>query len=121
MRLGKQRPGTSTMFIDSASGEQLLQMATDENGVLLIAYHLYDDSGALAAESAGLAEPPFGLTIHSSRGDLLLGIPLRIGGIIRYRLHGSTGTLLTHSDGVRTRIYPLLRMQGVSRTWTRHT
>lgn len=120
MRLDSRHPGTSTTFVDSASGEPLLQMATDESGVLLIAYHLYDACGALVAESAGLEEPPFGLAIHSDSGDLLLDVPPGIGGIIQYRLYGSNGTLLTHSDGVRTIIYPYLRMEGVGRSWTQH-
>jgi hypothetical protein len=108
------------VFIDAASGEQLLQMATDQHGVLLVAYHLYDDCGALVAESPGLTEPPFGLTVHARNGDLLLDMPASIGGIIQYRLYGTNGTLLTHSDGVRTKIYPQLRMEGVTRAWVRH-
>jgi hypothetical protein len=120
VRLDNQRPGTSTAFLDAVSGEQLLQMATDEQGVLLVAYRLYDDCGSLVAESPGLTEPPFGLTVHSSSGDLLLDVPTNIGGVIQYRLYGATGNLLTHSDGIRTKIYPQLRMEGVTRAWVRH-
>jgi len=118
MRLDNRRPGTSTTFIDSASGEHILQIASDEEGTLLLAYHLYDDCGALVAECA-LDEPPFGLTVHSESGDLLLTIPPDIGGTIQYRLYGSNGSLLTFSDGARTMIYPFLRMEGVGRSWAR--
>ena len=120
MKFGDRQPGTSTTFIDSASGEHVLQIASDEDGTLLVAYHLYDDCGALVAECA-LEEPPLGLTVHSDSGDLLLNIPPDIGGIIQYRLYGSTGSLLTFSDGVRTMIYPHLRMEGVGRSWARHS
>jgi hypothetical protein len=119
MRLNNRPPGSSTTFIDSASGEHVLQIASDEDGVLLVAYHLYDDSGALVAQSAGLEEPSFGLAIQSESGDALLTIPADLGGDLQYRLYGRNGGLLTHSDGVRTKIYPRLRMEGVGRAWRR--
>lgn len=118
MRLDNRRPGTSTTFIDSASGEHVLQVASDAEGVLLVSYHLYDECGALVAESE-LEAPPFGLSIQSESGDVLLDIPAGVGGIIQYRLYGSNGTLLTYSDGSRTMIYPFLRMEGVGRSWAR--
>lgn len=119
MRLDNRRPGTSTTFVDSPSGEHVLQVATDADGVLVIAYHLHDDRGALVAQSAGLEELPLGLTILSDRGHLLLSIPPDIGGVIQYRLYSGNGTLLTYSDGVRTKICPNLRMEGVARLWAR--
>jgi len=120
MRLDARRPGTSTTFIDSASGEHVLQVAMDDDGSLFIAYHLYDECGALVADSAGLEEPHLGLAIHSEAGMLLLNIPADAGDHIKYRLHGSNGRLLTHSDGARTRIYPHLQMESVGRMWARH-
>lgn len=119
MRLDNRRPGTSTTFIDSASGERILQVANNEHGALLLAYHLYDDCGALVAASEGLEEPSFGLTIQSESGDVLLDLPADVGGIIKYRLYSNTGTLLTYSDGARTMIYPFLRMEGAGRFWAR--
>lgn len=86
MRLANRRPGTSTTFIDSVSGEHVLQVAADEEGVLRVAYHLYEDGGSLVAKSAGLEQLPFGLAIHSDSGDLLLHVPAALGGHIQYRL-----------------------------------
>jgi len=120
MRLDDRRPGTSTTFIDSASGEEVLQVAMDDGGALFIAYHLYDECGALVAESEGLEEPHLGLSIRSGDGVLLLNIPADASDHIQYRLHGSSGRLLTHSDGTRTKIFPHLRMEGVGRAWAAH-
>ncbi|MEX2159620.1 MAG: hypothetical protein WEB04_09490 [Dehalococcoidia bacterium] len=118
MRLDTRRPGTSTTFIDAASGEHILQVACDEGGLFFMAYHLYDDSGALVAESPGLEHVPLGLAIESDSGEMLLNIPLEITGDIQYRLYANSGRLLTSSDGARTMIYPHLRMEGVGRLWT---
>jgi hypothetical protein len=83
----------------------------------LVAYHLYDEYGALVAESE-LHDAPFGLAVYSGAGDLLLGMPAKAaGGGIQYRLYASNGRLLTSSDGVRTKIYPYLRMESVGRSW----
>lgn len=120
MRLDSLGPSTSTTFIDSESGEDVLQIASDKDGALLVAYHLYDEGGALVAESAGLEQAPFGLAILSESGDTLLSLPADVGGQVQYRLYGSSGCLLTRSDGVRTRIYSTLRMEYVSRSWVRH-
>ena len=120
MRLEVRQPGTSTAFVDSVSGEAVLQFACEEQGVLLVAYHLFDSGGGLVAES-GFEEPAFGLAIHSTQGETLLHLPPSLGGYIRYCLYGSNGTMLTQSDGVRTKIYPHLRMEGEGRAWTRTT
>lgn len=118
MKLETRRPGTSTRFIDATSGEDILQVASDENGLLFMAYHLYDASGSLVAESVGLELCSDGVTVHCAEGELLLEIPIDSGGYVQYRLYNSDGRLLTSSDGARTTIYPLLRMESVGRHWT---
>jgi len=117
MRLENRRPGTSTTFIDAVSGEDIFQVASDENGLLFMAYHLYDARGSLVAESAGLGHFPDGLTVRCAGGELLLDIPADPANDVQYRFYNSTGQLLTSSDGARTRIYPPLRMEGVGRLW----
>jgi hypothetical protein len=118
MRLETRQPGTSTAFTDAVSGEAVLRIACDEEGVLLVAYRLFDRAGGLVAESE-LVSPEFGLAVHSSQGDLLLSLPAALGGQIRYCLYNSDGMLLTQSDGVSTKIYSQLRMESVGRAWTR--
>ena len=117
MRFGDRRPGTSTAFVDAISAESILQLASDVDGLHLMAFHLYDSAGSFVAESEGLACYPDGLTIHSSAGELLLGVPKNEEENIQYRLYNSCGDLLTRSDGVRTMVYRLLRMEGVQRDW----
>ena len=117
MRLENRRPGTSTTFTDAVSGEDIFQVASDEHGLLFMAYHLYDACGSLVAESAGLGHFPDGLTIRCGGGELLLDIPADSAGDVRYRLYNNTGRLLTTSDGARTMVYPPLRMEGVGRLW----
>lgn len=117
MRLENRRPGTSTTFIDAVSGEDIFQVASDENGLLFMAYHLYDADGCFVAESACLGHFPDGLTIRCGGGELLLDIPADSAGDVQYRFYNSTGRLLTSSDGARTMIYPPLRMEGVGRLW----
>jgi len=117
MRLDTRRPGTSTTFADATSGEGLFQVASDEKGLLLMAFHLYDAGGRLVAESEGLGHYPDGITIRCSGGELLLDIPADSGDDVQYRFYNSEGRLLTSSDGARTMIYPLLRMEGVGRNW----
>jgi len=117
MRLDSRRPSTSTTFADAASGEGILQVAADENGRLLMAFRLYDASGCLVADSEGLAHYPDGLTIRCDKGEVLLDVPADSSDDVRYRLYNSSGHLLTQSDGVRTMIYSLLRMEGVGRGW----
>ena len=92
-------------------------MACDENGVLLLAYHLYDARGQLAAESDGFAKLPDGLTICCDGGEQLLHVPRELDAPLQYRLYNPSGLLLTWSDGSRTKIYPNLRMEGVARGW----
>lgn len=117
MRLGNRRPGTSTTFIDATSGEGIFQVASDGEGILFMAYHLYDARGELVAQSAGLEHAPDGLTVRCSAGELLLDIPENSDVDIQYRFYNGSGHLLTSSDGFRTKIYPLLRMEGVNRYW----
>ncbi len=95
-----------------------MEVASDENGVLLLAFHLYDASGRLIAESAGFEHFPDGLTVCCDAGEQLLHVPRDLTAPIQYRLYNSNGLLLTWSDGVRTKIYPHLRMDGVARGWT---
>ena len=117
MKLETRRPGTSTRFIDATSGEDILQVATDEHGSLFMAYRLYDASGALVAESVGLEHCSDGVIVHCNEGELLLEIPLHSEGFVQYRLYNSDGRLLTASDGAKTTIYPLLRMESIGRNW----
>ena len=117
MRLDNRRPSTSTTFADATSGEGILQVASDESGRLLLAYRLYDARGLLVADSEGLGHYPDGLTVRCSGGELLLDVPKDSSNDLRYRLYNSDGHLLTQSDGARTVIYSLLRMEGVGRGW----
>lgn len=104
--------------MDSATGESVLEVASDENGVLLLAYHLYDAGGRLIAESDGFEHLLDGLTICCDGGEQLLHVPSDRTAPIQYRLYNSSGLLLTWSDGVRTKICPHLRMDGVAHNWT---
>jgi len=117
MRLDRKRPGTSTTFKDATSGETILQVASDEAGLLFMAYHLYDANGSFVAQSEGLEHFPRGLEVHGDDGEVLLDIPPDSVGCVQYRLYNGDGRLLTCSDGAKTRIYPLLRMEGVGRLW----
>ncbi|MDP3766977.1 MAG: hypothetical protein U1B78_02325 [Dehalococcoidia bacterium] len=118
MRLESKRAGTSTSFVDSATGESVLQVASDENGVLLLAFHLYDANGRLIAESDGFQQFPDGLTVRCDAGEQLLHVPRDLNAPVHYRLYSPDGLLLTWSNGVRTKIYPHLRMDGVAHGWT---
>lgn len=117
-RLENRRAGTSTVFMDSASGEGVLEVASDENGVLLLAFRLYDAAGRLIAESDGFKRFPDGLTVCCDAGEQLLHVPCDPTAPVQYRLYNSSGLLLTWSDGVRTKIYSHLRMDGVAHGWT---
>jgi hypothetical protein len=77
---------------------------------VLVAFRLYDSKGTLVAESSGLEHFPDGLTVRSKSGELLLAVPRDSEKPVRYRLYNGQGSLLTSSDGGRTRIYGLLRM-----------
>ena len=118
MRAGERHIGSHTAFVDSISGEAVLQMASDEHGVEFLAYHLYDAQGQLTAQSNGFKRFPRGLSITCQAGEELLHIPKDAGEPVHYRLYGSAGNLLTWSDGQRTRIFGVLRMDGVNRGWT---
>jgi hypothetical protein len=98
----------------------VLEVASDEDGVVLFAYQLFDARGRLIAESKGFKHYPNGLTIRCGGGELLLKIPPDPRAPVQYRLYNSSGRLLTWSDGSRTKIYSHLRMDGVQRGWTRN-
>jgi hypothetical protein len=46
---------------------------------------------------------------------LLLDVPADRGSHIQYRLYNGSGDLITASDGARTQVFGLLRMEGVAR------
>ena len=104
--------------MDSATGESVFEVASDENGVLLLAYHLYDARGGLVADSNGFQHFPDGLTICCGEGEELLHVPRDLTASVHYRLYSSSALLLTWSDGMRTKILPYLRMDGVAHNWT---
>lgn len=93
-------------------------MASDESGVPFLAFTLYDAEGQLIASSNGFERFPDGLTVHSEAGELVLHVPADSSAPVQYRLYSPNGHLLTCSDGLRTRVYGELRMEGVARGWT---
>lgn len=97
--------------MDAPTGEVLLRVGLDEDDLPFIYFRLYDSSGCLVAESGGLESFPSGLKIHSADGELLLDVPSEADAHIQYRLYNRNGALLTCSDGVRTQIQSLLRME----------
>ena len=97
MRLANRPPGTSVTFADAASGEAILQMASDENGLLLLAFRLYDASGCLVLDSEGLQRYPAGLIVRCPNGALLLAVPRDSREDVRYCLYNRNGALLTKS------------------------
>ena len=120
MKFGDRQPGTSTTFVDAGSAENLLQLASDADGLHLVAFRLYDSGGSLVAEREDLEYYPDGVSIHSSGGELLLAVPKNDDENIQYRLYGHDGELLTSSDGVRTMIYQRLSIEGGGRNWVAH-
>jgi len=98
-------------FLDAPTNEVLLRVGLDEDGLPFVYFRLYDSSGCLAAESGGLESFPAGLTIHSWDGELLLDVPAETDAHIQYRIYNRNGALLTCSDGLRTTIQSLLRME----------
>ena len=120
MKFGDQQPGTSTTFVDARSAESILQLASDVDGLHLVAFRLYDSGGSLVAEREGLEHYPDGVSIRSNGGELLLSVPRNADENIRYRLYGHDGDLLTSSDGVRTMIYQRLRTEGGGRNRVAH-
>jgi hypothetical protein len=118
MKAGQQSVGSHTAFVDSISGEAVLEMASDAEGVEFISYRLYDANGGLAAESHGFKRLRRGLSISCKGGELLLHIPKKAGEPMQYCLYSPNGSLLTRSDGQRTRIFGVLRMNGMAKGWS---
>jgi hypothetical protein len=112
VRLGGRRPGASVAFVDTANEEVLLEIAAGENGLPLIAFHLYDASGALVADSHGRQTFPEGLQVRGGTEEVLLLLPTSPEESIHYRIYSSAGRLLACSDGARTQIFGGLRMDG---------
>lgn len=110
MKLGARKGGTSTSFVDTDSDEVLLQFSWDAAGLTYLAYHLYDESGGLVADSGGVL-PVRRVCILGAKDELLLDVPEDSEQHIRYRLYNREGRLLTVSDGVRTQIFGFLRME----------
>lgn len=112
MRLGGRRPGSLTVFVDSASEEALLEVGAADDGTPLIGFHLYDSEGHLVSESSRQAYPE-GLCVRCGDEDeLLLLVPDKAEDNIQYRLYSPRGKLLATSDGIRTQIFGNLRMDG---------
>ena len=112
MRVGGQKLGTVTEFVDAASGEILLQVALSETQVSLISYRLYNSRGELADNSPELRAYPEGLCVRSNDNEVLLDVPSEHDACISYRLYNRSGLLLANSDGKRTQIFAFLRIQG---------
>jgi hypothetical protein len=112
MKLGGRRAGSITLFIDTASDEVVLKIQTDENGRPLVAFKLYDSYGQLVVDSPEPRAFPEGLCINSPDNEVLLQLPADQQGPISYKLYSRKGTLLTHSNGERTRVFASLRMDG---------
>lgn len=92
-------------------------MLSDEDGGLLLSFTLYDANGKVVAQTTGPEPFPRGVTVRCKKGELLLQVPANGKDNMRYTLYNQQGQLLTWSDGSRTKIYPLLRMEGNSRAW----
>lgn len=106
-----RRPGTGTAFVDAIHDEVLLQFTTDQDGGVLISYHLYDAKGALAGESESQPVNGDAILVRCNGGETLLSVSPDPDKPIRYRLYNRNGLLLTVSDGAKTRIYRSLRME----------
>jgi hypothetical protein len=111
LRCGGRRPGTDISFVDSSTGERFLQVATSEQGQILIAYTLYDSSGRLVADSDGPQAFVEGKEVRDDNNELLLLIPLLEENHIQYRLHNDKGVLVTCSDGARTQLFGGIRLE----------
>jgi len=112
VRLGGRRAGSSTQFVAATGDELLLEIAVDDAGKPVVAFHLYDSDGNLVKESKELKSFPKGLSVHSKSDEVLLLLPNDPTGNVEYCLYDSTGHLLTCSDGKRTQIFGGLRVQG---------
>jgi len=111
MRVGRNRPGASTDFIDSSTHEVLLRIACSAEGESQIAFKLYDAAGNLVAETDGFMPFPDGIRVVASDGELLLEVPPPPQDQIAYRLYNRDGRLLTCSDGQRTQLFAFLHME----------
>lgn len=111
MKLGGHRPGSLTVFVDSSSGEPILQIAADSNGEARVAFRLFDCDGNLVSDSQGFQAYPDGICIQQGEEQLLV-IPNDPSCHIQYRLYNQEGRLLTTSDGARTQILGGLRIEG---------
>lgn len=112
MRLGGRRAGSSTQFVSASGDEVLLEIAVDDAGKPVVAFHLYDSDGNLVKESKELKSFPRGLCVQSKSEELLLLLPGDPTGNVEYCLYDHAGQLLTCSDGRRTQIFSGLRVQG---------
>lgn len=110
MRTGRNRPGASTDFIDSANNEVLLRVGCDAEGTPLVAFRLYDCQGELVAETEGFCFFPAGVKVVAGE-EVLLFIPEDPGDDISYRIYNRDGRLITCSDGHRTEVLAFLRME----------
>lgn len=111
MKLGGHRPGSLTAFIDSNTGEPILQIAADSSGDARVCFRLFDCDGNLVQDSSGFQAYPEGLRVEAGEETLLL-LPSEPTGNIEYRLYNAEGRLLTTSDGTRTQILGGLRIEG---------
>jgi hypothetical protein len=111
LRLGTRRAGTSTVFVDSELGETLLSFTSDSDGSTRVSFCLYDSQGTLVNQSDGLQPYPDGLRVCDGDGMLLLELPADRDASVQYRLFNRGGRLLTWSDGARTQIFGVLRME----------
>jgi hypothetical protein len=111
MRIGRNRPGASTDFIDSSSHEVLLRIACSQTGESMIAFRLYDSCGALVAQTDGFMPFVDGIKVVAGDGEILLEVPPQPQDQIRYRLYNRAGHLLTCSDGLRTQLFAFLHME----------
>jgi hypothetical protein len=121
MLLGTRRAGTSTSFIDSECGELLLSFTSDHEGNTRVAFCLYDARGTLVDQNESPQTYPEGLTVRDEAGELLLDLPSKPDAPVQYRLFNKTGRLLTWSDGARTQIFGLLRMEHAAAPLVRNT
>jgi hypothetical protein len=111
MRTGRNRPGISTDFIDNEFQEVLLRIGCSADGEPLVAFRLYDCTGALVAQTDAFTRFPTGITVQASDGTVLLNVPEPPLDSITYALYNRQGHLLTCSDGQRTQVYAFLRME----------
>jgi hypothetical protein len=116
MNFGNRQPGTSVTFVDGVSQESILKLESDADGVHFVAFHLYDSQGVLVQEQDALERGPEGVLVRAACGEMLLTIPKDDTKSIQYNLYNHEGTRLATSDGVHTKIYPLLRMESVGKS-----